>query len=268
MGTNKHHLLALLGAAALALSACGTQSAAPAPAPSTPASDAAVPSSAPSPEARKAPTPVDVDQQMLAPIPGMEQSVSDRQMVIGQAYISSMVTDKYTLSGQWVEDGATHANTATLWSNYFSQELQDKLTAAGTGDITNFANWAIFALAAPGSTDNVKASPACVASPAAACTFLTQEPDGSFTMIGETLSMDISVPDRIAYNRTVAVPVSLTSQGNAEGVMTGTLKVDLSFVPNPNPGPGKPEFLINSVNNALADVKTDLLSNHPELKPM
>jgi hypothetical protein len=50
--------------------------------------------------------------------------------------------------------------------------------------------------------------------------------------------------------------------------MTGTLNVELTFVPNSNPGPGKPEFLINSVNNVLEGATADLLSNHPELQPV
>lgn len=268
MGTStKHHVLALLGATALALSACGAQAAAPEP--SSPTDKTASASALPTADPTQGPLAVPVNTQMLEPVPGFEQSVADRQGVIGQAYITAMVENQYSLSGQWTADGNDHANTAKLWSNYFSQDLQDKLTSAGsTGDVTGFANWAAFALAPPDSTDAIKASPTCAASESGTCAFKSQGADGSFMTIGEASMLDLTVPNRVAYDRQVAVPVSLTAHGNAEGVMTGILKVDLTFVPNPNPGPGKPEFLINSVNNKLEGPTADLLSNHPELLPM
>lgn len=34
------------------------------------------------------------------------------------------------LSGKWAEDGNSHVNTAKLWANYSSPDLQNKLTQA------------------------------------------------------------------------------------------------------------------------------------------
>ena len=47
--------------------------------------------------------------------------------------------------------------------------------------------------------------------------------------------------------------------------MKGVLKVDLSFVPNPTPGGGRPEFLIDSIKNQLTGTTTDVLSSTPGL---
>ena len=80
--------------------------------------------------------------------------------------------------------------------------------------------------------------------------------------------MNLSVPNEIAFNYDVAVPVSLTDRANAEGVLTGVLQVHLSFVPNPSLDPGEPDFLINSVNNVFEGANADLLATHPNLLPM
>jgi hypothetical protein len=92
--------------------------------------------------------------------------------------------------------------------------------------------------------------------------------NGARQIVGQIRDMDLSVPHKVAFNYDVTVPVSLTEHDNAEGVLTGVLQVNLSFVPNPNPGPGKPDFLINSVNNVLEGAKADLLANHPDLLPV
>lgn len=68
---------------------------------------------------------------------------------------------------------------------------------------------------------------------------------------------------RSSYDLTV--PVSLTDHGNAEGVLKGLLKVDITFVENPTPGGGHPPFLIDSIKNDLVDANADLATNFPEL---
>ncbi len=203
-------------------------------------------------------------------MPGKAQSDSDKQMLLAQEYVRLMVQNKYTLSGGWSNDGNSPADIAKLWANYFSPELQDKLKQVGkTGDASGYAAWAIFALGSPDSSDPVKASPACAASLSDMCTFLQDKQNGTKALAGDVNGpIDTSVPNKVSFNYDVAVPVSLKDQGNAEGVLTGALKVNLSFVPNPSPGPGKPDFLINSVNNVLEGTKVDLLTAHPELTPL
>jgi hypothetical protein len=181
-----------------------------------------------------------------------------------------MVQNQYTLSGHWAADGNTHVNTAKLWSNYFSPELQGKFTDAGsTGDPMAFGAWAVFALGTPDSTDAVKASPTRAASTTGKCGFTKAISggvlNGAREVAGTIGAIDLTVPNRVAFTYDVVVPVSLTEQGNAEGVLTAVLKVDLSFVPNPNARPGKPDFLINSINNALGGTTAGLLTNHSDL---
>lgn len=91
---------------------------------------------------------------------------------------------------------------------------------------------------------------------------------GARQLVGTISALYLTLPNRVAFNYDVAVPVSLTGQGNAEGVLKGTLQVSLSFVPNPDPGPGEADFLIDSVNNLLEGATADLLSNYPDLLPV
>ena len=265
--------LAVLVAAGLAVSSCAAQ--AQSPQVEATRSDAASASAFPSATATAAgPTPAALDAMMLEGIPGAEQSDSDKQMLLGQAYINAMVQSQYSLSGKWSEDGNSHVNTARLWANYFSPELQQRLTEAGnTGDASAFGAWAVFALGSPDSSDAIKASPSCAAATSGLCAFTLPIDDstiGARQIAGGTQSgsMDLTVPNRVAFNYDVVVPVSLKEHNNAEGVLKGVLQVDLSFVPNPVPGPGKPDFLINSVNNVFEGASADLLSNSPELLPM
>jgi hypothetical protein len=190
------------------------------------------------------------------------------QAVLAQSFIYELVTNRYSLSGQWVADGAVHANTAKLWDKRLSEGLKAKLTAAGKdGDVSGFGTWAVLALPGPDSTEAVKASPTCAEAPEAHCLILqeTGGDQGAMKQAGgpQPATMDQSVPNRVAFDYDVVVPVSLTEKGNAEGVMKGVLKVDLSFVPNPNPGAGGPEFLIDSIKNQMTGTTTETLAGSP-----
>ena len=192
------------------------------------------------------------------------------QATLAQSFVSELVTNKYSLSGQWFADGAVHANTAKLWGNRLSDNLKAKLTAAGKdGDVSGFGSWAVLALPGPDSTEAVKASPSCAEAPEAHCLLLqeTGGDDGAMKQAGGLRpdTMDQSVPNRVAFDYDVVVPVSLTGKGNAEGAMKGVLKVDLTFVPNPNPGAGGPEFLIDSIKNQMTGITSDVLGATPGL---
>ena len=180
------------------------------------------------------------------------------------------MTNQYSLSGQWVADGGSHAGTAKLWQNRLSDNLKAKLTAAGKdGDVSGFGSWAVIALPGPDSTEAVKASPTCAAASEPHCLLIqeTGGEQGTMTQAGgpQLATLDQSVPNRVAFTYDVAIPVSLTGKGNAEGVMKGVLKVDLSYVPNPNPAAGGPEFLIDSIKNELTGTTTDVLASTPGL---
>lgn len=102
------------------------------------------------------------------------------------------------------------------------------------------------------------------------CAFTEPITDGAHPGARQLVTISalyLTPPNRVAFNYDVAVPVSLTGQGNAEGVLKGTLQVSLSFVPNPDPGPGEADFL-HSVNNLLEGATADLLSNYPDLLPV
>jgi hypothetical protein len=192
------------------------------------------------------------------------------QAVLAQNFIAELVTNQYSLSGQWVADGGSHAATARLWENRLSDNLKAKLTAAGKGaDVSAFGAWAVIALPGPDSTEAVKASPTCAAAAEPHCLLIqeTGGEEGSMTQAGgpRLETMDQSVPNRVAFTYDVSIPVSLTGKGNAEGVMKGVLKVDLSYVPNPNPAAGGPVFLIDSIKNELTGTTTDVLANTPGL---
>ena len=132
--------------------------------------------------------------------------------------------------------------------------------------------WAVLAIAPPESADSIKASPSCKAS-FSRCSFteaITDSPgmQGARQMVGGMAPgsfPNTQTPNRVTYDSSVVAPVSLTDQGNAEGVLRGLLKVDLTFVENPTPGDGRPKYLIDSVNNELTDARTDLLASSPEL---
>ena len=130
-------------------------------------------------------------------------------------------------------------------------------------DLTGFGSWAIMAVAPTESSDPVKASASC-----------TVEFDGC-GLVDDTgapaTKVDIdaggtSGNNSVSYGVNLAVPVSLTDQGNAEGVLKGRLTVNVAFVENPTPGDGRAPYLIDSVTNELVDAKTDLATNSPELK--
>jgi hypothetical protein len=305
--TTRRLVTAAAVAGALSLSACsapapapdGASSAAPssstssdAPAPDSPASDSAAPESAapgsPSPDSApdsapdasaatsetepasaRAAGPVAVPY--TPPQGGFDVSdPSAAQAVLAQSFIYELVTNRYSLSGQWKADGAVHANTAKLWDKRLSESLKAKLTAAGKdGDVSAFGTWAVLALPGPDSTEAVKASPTCAEAPELHCLILqeTGGDQGAMKQAGgpQLATMDQSVPNRVGFDYDVVVPVSLTEKGNAEGVMKGVLKVDLSFVPNPNPGAGGPEFLIDSIKNQLTGTSTAELAGSPGL---
>ncbi|MET3922413.1 hypothetical protein [Arthrobacter sp. UYEF20] len=278
--TTRRLVAAAALAGALSLSACVAPAAAPQPAGTTAAApteaaeaaptEAAEATSAPTPE----PTPPPAGPEAVPyaqPEGGFD--VNDPaaiQSVLAQNFITELVTNKYSLSGLWIEDGGSHANTAKLWDNRFSDNLKAKLIAAGKdGDVSTFGNWAVFALPGPDSKDAVKASPACAAAPETHCLFI-QEIDGDTGAMqqaggAQEATMDLSVPNRIAFDYDVVVPVSLTEKGDAEGVMKGVLKVELTYVPNPNLAAGGPDFLIDSVNNKLTGAETDVLAGSPDL---
>ncbi len=58
-------------------------------------------------------------------------------------------------------------------------------------------------------------------------------------------------------NYDLTVPVSLTDHGNAEGVLKGLLKVDVTFVENPTPRDGRPPFLTDAIKNDLVDANAE-----------
>jgi hypothetical protein len=194
------------------------------------------------------------------------------QAVLAQSFISELVTNKYSLSGQWMADGAVHANTARLWDKWLSENLKARLTGAGRdGDVSGFGAWAVLALPGPDSTDAVKASPTCAEVPEAHCLILQETggggDQGAMKQAGgpRPATLDQSVPNSVAFDYDVVVPVSLTGKGNAEGVLKGVLKVDLGFVPNPDPGRGGPDFLIDSIKNQLTGTSTAELAGSPGL---
>ena len=197
---------------------------------------------------------------------GQAASPADEQQMIAGSYFWALVSNPYTLSGQWTLDGNDHANTARLWDNYFSDALKEKLKAAGTdGDISGFGNWAVFALAPDDSSDAIKASASCTPE-LEKCWFLAKKDGGLSTVDNpDYQEMFTPGPNQFIQKYDVVIPVSLTEQGNAEGFLTASLKLDLTFVENPTPGDGRPAYLIDSVNNELLDAQADLLSNRPDL---
>ena len=271
-------------AGALTLSACSSPAAAPdgnsSAAPSTPAPATEAASSSPGAAAAPASEPASEPAPAAAGPEAVPYSppqggfdVSDPaaiQAVLAQNFIAELVTNKYSLSGQWTADGGVHANTAKLWDKRLSENLKAKLTAAGKdGDVSGFGSWAVLALPGPDSTEAVKASPACAAVTETHCLLLQDVAgdEGAMKQAGgpQLATMDQSVPNRVAFDYDVVVPVSLTGKGNAEGVMKGVLKVDLSYVPNPDPAAGGPEFLIDSIKNELTGTTTDVLASSPGL---
>ncbi|MGY2745564.1 hypothetical protein ACQCSU_06335 [Pseudarthrobacter sp. O4] len=279
--TTRRLIAAAAIAGALSLSACVAPAAAPEPAgataaASTEATEATATSEAEAATSAPAPTPPPTAAGP-EPVPYAQPQggidVDDPaaiQSALAQNFITELVTNKYSLSGQWVEDGGSHAITAKLWDNRFSDNLKAKLIAAGKdGDVSTFGNWAVFALPGPDSKDAVKASPACAAAPETHCLFI-QEIDGDTGAMqqaggAQEATMDQSVPNRVAFDYDVVVPVSLTEKGNAEGVMKGVLKVEMTYVPNPNLAAGGPDFLIDSINNKLTGAETDVLAGSPDL---
>lgn len=259
-------------AAALPLSACSGPAASPQPSttaasPSTTAASTPAVPAEPAPAAAAGPEPV----PYTPPQGGFDASdPAATQRVLAQNFITELVTNRYSLSGQWVADGSSHANTAKLWGTRLSDSLKAKLTAAGKdGDVSTFGNWAVFALAGPDSKEAVKASPACAATMETHC-LLIQEVDGETGAMqqgggAQPATIDQSVPNRVAFDFDVVVPVSLTEKGNAEGVMKGVMKVDLTYVANPNAASGGPEFLIDSIKNELTGTTTDVLTSSPGL---
>lgn len=251
----------LLGA--LALSACSAPAEEPAQAAETTAATTATP------------TPTETEK------PGPEAEIfngawlkavdtSDTGMVqfnIAQEWLGRVTSSSYGLSGQYSLDGNDPANTAKLWDNYFSDDLKAKLVAAGpNGDVSGFGAWTMMAVAPPESTDPIKASPSCTME-YDSCSMIIKQADGSGSKQGGMRyeTMDLGTPNRVAYDYDVVVPVSLTEHGNAEGILRGLLKVDITFVENPAPGNGKPPYLIDSVRNELVDANADLATNSPEL---
>ena len=266
--------LATVLAGAFALSACSVPAATPATGSTGTTPNAA--STAATAPAPSGPKPVVYDALMMQAPSGSD--AAQEQMIIAQDFVSKMTANGYTLSGQWTLDGNTQANTAKLWDNYFSDELKSKLTAAGKdGDLKGFGTWSVFAVAPADSKDAIKASPSCKPAFAMCALAAPSQPmpgaiidtttPGSMGVVGGSRAetMNLLTPNRIAFDFDVVVPVSLTEQGNAEGVLRGLLKVDLTFVENPTPAGGRPKYLINSVNNNLIDAKADLLTNNPDL---
>jgi hypothetical protein len=291
--TTRRLVAAAAVAGALSLSACSSPAPAPdgasstppsssassdSPAPDSAAPESAAPDSSPDSSAAtsetepaSAPAAGPVAVPYTPPQGGFDVSdPSAVQAVLAQSFISELVTNRYSLSGQWKADGAVHANTAKLWDKRLSESLKAKLTAAGKdGDVSGFGTWAVLALPGPDSTEAVKASPTCAEAPEPHCLILqeTGGDQGAMKQAGgpQLATMDQSVPNRVAFDYDVVVPVSLTEKGNAEGVMKGVLKVDLSFVPNPNPGAGGPDFLIDSIKNQLTGTSTAELAGSPGL---
>lgn len=274
-------------AAALSLSGCSAPAAAPEPAGSgAPPATVAAPGSAPaspaasgpaatpeSPAASGAATKGSGPETVPYAPPEGDFDSSDPAAVqaeLAKNFITELVTNRYSLSGQWVEDGGGHAGTAKLWETRLSANLKAKLTAAGKdADVSGFGAWAVFALPGTGSTEPVKASPACAAATEPHC-LLLQEIEGEVGAMKQAGgpqpgSLDQTVANRVAFNYDVAVPVSLTAKGDAEGVLRGVLKVDLTYVPNPDPAAGGPAFLIDAIRNDLTGTRTEELAASPGL---
>lgn len=257
----RKYAAALFAAAALTLSSCSAAAEEPAQAADTTASPSATPTpTATAEKPQDGPKPVPFDPALLE---GRDDP-TDAQITLAIDWTDKVASSSYGLSGQYSLDGNDPANIGKLWSNYFSDDLKAKLAAAGVnGDMTGFGSWAIMALAPTESTDPVKASASC-----------TVEFDGC-GLVTDTgapaTQVDIdgglsSANNAVSYGVNLAVPVSLTDQGNAEGVLKGRLTVNVTFVENPTPGDGRAPYLIDSVTNDLVDAKADLATNSPELK--
>lgn len=256
MGDLKRRIALAALAGVLALSGCSAEPADEPAAPTAAAAETAAPEqpAGPEPVAYKA-------------NPGQEATTPENeQQAIASGYFWGLVTNPYTLSGQWTLDGNDHANTAKLWENYFSDGLKEKLTAAGTsGDVAGFGMWAVFALAPVESTDGIKASASCKPD-MDKCWFLANK-DGNLQTVDNPKYDETFAPasNQVIQAYDVVIPVSLTEQGNAEGFLSATLKLDLTFVENPTPGDGRPAYLIDSVNNELIGAQVELLTNRPDL---
>lgn len=259
----RKYTAALFAAAALTLSSCSAAAEEPAQSADTTAS--ASPSATPTPSATAEKPldgvkPVPFDPAVLEG----RDSPKDAQMALAMTWSDKVATSSYGLSGQYSLDGNDPGNIGKLWSNYFSDDLKAKLAAAGVnGDLAGFGSWAIMALAPSDSTDPIKASASC-----------TMEFDGCALVTGTgapATQVDIdaggmAADNTVSYGVNLAVPVSLTEQGNAEGVLKGRLTVNVAFVENPTPGDGRAPYLIDSVTNELVDAKADLATASPDLK--
>ena len=264
MGNNKRrYAAAVLMAGAIALSGCsastepaGDTTEAAAPSVSAPAESPAAAPEAAGPKAVK------FDDRVL---PMDLSDLYTVQLNIAQQWAGKVTENPYSLSGQWTLDGNDSANTAQLWANYFSDGLRAKLTEAGTGDISGIAPWSVMALAPPESSDAIKASPSCTTEFDSCSLIIIHEGSGQLASDMRRESVDQSEPNRVAFDYDFSVPVSLTEHGNAEGILKGLLKVDVTFVPNPTPGDGRAPFLIDSIRNNVVDTNADLASNFPDL---
>ncbi|MCC3295657.1 hypothetical protein LJ756_13620 [Arthrobacter sp. zg-Y411] len=255
MGDFKHRLGLVALAGALVLSGCASEAA------GEPAADSTATTTAPT----QAPGPEPVAYE--APITeGSVATPETEQSGVAGSFFWGLVTNPYGLSGQWTADGNDPAHIAQLWENYFSDGLKEKLRAAEPGaDLTGIANWALLAVAPLESSDAIKASPSCT--PDMESCWLLESRDGRVTTVNNPKfdPADVAGPNQYLGTYTLTLPVSLSEQDNAEGYMSAELKLNLTFVPNPSPGDGRPPYLIDSVNNQLLNAQTDLLSNRPEL---
>lgn len=273
MGNSTTHRLALITtmAVVVTLSACAAPSAESAVETTADTNQSATPAAEASaaPAVSPRPTPVQYRKVEAENLESTESVPSKEQMWIAQSWAEQMSTNAYTLSGQYANDGLGYAGAAKLWANYFSDDLLAKLTDVGAeGDVSGFANIVTMAMPPLDVADTsspFQASASCRPT-ASTCLFL-RKVGGTVSSAGGIKSdtVDLSIPNRVAFDYDIAIPISLPDKGHAEGVMSGLLKVEVTFVKNPTPGDGRPAYLIDTVNNSIPDNGFELLSDHPDL---
>lgn len=263
-------LLACVLAAALALSSCA-QPNEPAAAPASSASpEGTITAAAEATEASGAVYGENVALVMPDDVSATPADTPGAMTHIGNLYASSLVSNRYALSGKWVEEGMKGPGVAASYANFYSDKFKATLSDNSWEELEKLgAKLPFMALGTTSANGESVASKKCMEYQGNVHNYCAIH-SGVYFPIGGQLTDTIAFPaeNRITFDYTSYVPVRIAKDQTGElpeGYLDAVFSFDLTFVPNEGAGPDELPYLIDWTVNTIKSADARLLADDPTL---
>lgn len=188
---------------------------------------------------------------------------------IGHLYASSLVSNRYALSGEWVEDGQKGSDVAASYANFYSDKFKEILSNNSWEEIAEMGiKLPFMALGTTSANGEAVASKKCMEYQGNVNNYCSIH--SGWSAVGGQLTDTIAFPaeNRITFDYTSYVPIRIAKGQTGElpeGYTDAVFSFDLTFVPNEGAGPDELPYLIDWTVNEIKSAEERLLADDPTL---